>query len=52
VARVTSLAFVTPFLSLVVLYFVLGEVIMLSTVLGITLIIVGLLAQKFFSGDN
>jgi drug/metabolite transporter (DMT)-like permease len=52
VARVTSLAFVTPFLSLVVLYFVLGEVIMLSTVLGITLIIAGLLAQKFFSGDN
>lgn len=52
VARVTSLAFVTPFLSLAVLYFVLGEVIMFSTVLGITLIIVGLLAQKFFSGNN
>lgn len=52
VARVTSLAFLTPFLSLVVLYFVLDEVIMFSTVLGITLIIVGLLAQKFFSGNN
>jgi drug/metabolite transporter (DMT)-like permease len=52
VSRVTSLAFVTPFLSLVVLYFVLGEVIMPSTVLGITLIIAGLLGQKFFSGNN
>ena len=49
VARVTSLAFITPFLSLVVLYFVIDEVIMLSTVIGIVLIIVGLLLQKHFT---
>jgi drug/metabolite transporter (DMT)-like permease len=49
VARVTGLAFITPFLSLVVLYFVLGEEILLSTVIGITLIIGGLLLQKYFT---
>ena len=52
VARVTSLAFVTPFLSLVVLYFVLGEVIMFSTVFGIAFIISGLLVQKLFSEND
>ena len=51
VAKVTSLAFITPFLSLVILYLVLGEKILLSTVIGITLIIVGLLVQKRF-GDK
>jgi drug/metabolite transporter (DMT)-like permease len=52
VAKVTSLAFVTPFLSLLVLYFVLDEAILLSTVLGIVLIIAGLLTQKFFSAGD
>ena len=52
VARVTSLAFITPFLSLVVLYFVIDEVIMLSTVIGIVLIIVGLLLQKHFTDKS
>ena len=49
VARVTSLAFITPFLSLVVLYLVLGEQILPSTVMGIIFIISGLLIQKYFS---
>jgi drug/metabolite transporter (DMT)-like permease len=49
VARVTSLAFITPFLSLVVLYVVLGEQILPSTVMGIIFIISGLLIQKYFS---
>jgi drug/metabolite transporter (DMT)-like permease len=52
VARVTSLAFITPFLSLVVLYFVLGEEILLSTVIGIMLIIGGLLLQKYFTRQS
>ena len=49
VARVTSLAFVTPFLSLLMLYLVLGELILPSTVIGIILIISGLLVQQYFS---
>ena len=49
VAKITSLAFVTPFLSLLLLYFLIGEVILLSTVIGIILIICGLLLQKYFS---
>ncbi len=52
VARVTSLAFITPFLSLVVLYFVLSEEILLSTVIGIMLIIGGLLLQKYFTRQS
>jgi drug/metabolite transporter (DMT)-like permease len=52
VARVTSLAFITPFLSLVLLYFVLGESILFSTVAGIALIITGLLLQKLFTHNS
>ena len=52
VARVTSLAFITPFLSLLLLYFVLGESILFSTVIGIALIIAGLLLQKLFTDNN
>jgi len=49
VAKVTSLAFITPFLSLMLLYLVLDETILPSTVICIILIIGGLLMQKYFT---
>jgi len=49
VARVSSLAFITPFLALLFVYLILGENILPSTVIGIILIISGLLLQKHFS---
>ena len=49
VSRVASLVFITPFLSLFILYLVLGEKILISTVTGIILICAGLLLQKYFT---
>ena len=49
VARLASLVFVTPFLSLLVLYFVLKEAILPSTIIGVILICLGLILQKYFS---
>ena len=49
VSRVASLVFITPFMSLVVLYFVLGEKILISTFFGLILICSGLLLQKYFT---
>ena len=43
VSRVASLVFVTPFLSLLVLYFVLKEAILPSTIIGVILICLGLI---------
>ena len=52
VSRVASLVFVTPFLSLLVLYFVLKEVILPSTIIGVILICLGLILQKYFSNKD
>ena len=52
VAKVTSLVFITPFLSLLIIQLFLREVILTSTVVGIVLIIFGLLLQKFFTKQN
>ena len=49
VSRVASLVFITPFLSLVVLYIVLGEKILASTFFGLILICAGLILQKYFT---
>jgi drug/metabolite transporter (DMT)-like permease len=49
VSRGASLVFVTPFLSLLVLYFVLKEAILPSTIIGVILICLGLILQKYFS---
>ena len=49
VSRVASLVFITPFMSLVVLYFVLGEKILVSTFFGLILICTGLILQKYFT---
>jgi drug/metabolite transporter (DMT)-like permease len=45
-ARVANLIYLTPFVSLVVIYFVLGEEIFISTVIGLVLIVGGIILQK------
>lgn len=45
-ARVSNLIFISPFLSLVFIYFILGEVILTSTYIGLVLIIGGLWFQQ------
>lgn len=49
VSRVASLVFITPFMSLLVLYLVLGEKILASTFFGLILICAGLILQKYFT---
>jgi len=49
VSRVASLVFITPKMSLVVLYLVLGEKILASTFFGLILICAGLILQKYFT---
>ena len=45
-AKVSNLIFISPFLSLVFIYFILGETIMPSTYVGLTLIMAGLWLQQ------
>ena len=49
VSRVASLVFITPFLSLLILHFVLKEDILTSTIFGVILICSGLILQKYFT---
>jgi drug/metabolite transporter (DMT)-like permease len=49
-AKVASLIFVSPFLSLVFIHFFVGEPIKSSTVVGLILIVIGLLVQKYGFG--
>jgi len=44
-ARMSSLVFLTPFLSLVYIHFLLGEEILFTSLLGLTLIVLGILIQ-------
>ena len=48
-ARLANLIFVSPFLSLVFIYLILGEAILPSTVTGLVLIILGLVSQQWFT---
>ncbi|EMP56108.1 hypothetical protein MSNKSG1_09553 [Marinobacter santoriniensis NKSG1] len=45
-SRVSNLIFISPFLSLVFIYFILGEVILISTYIGLALIMGGLWLQQ------
>ena len=45
-ARISNLVFLSPFLSLIVIHFVVGEEIYLSTVSGLVLIVAGILLEK------
>ena len=49
VAKISSLVFITPFLSLLIVQLVLSEAVLTSTVFGVVLIISGLLLQKYFT---
>jgi drug/metabolite transporter (DMT)-like permease len=45
-SKVSNLIFISPFLSLVFIYFILGEIILPSTYVGLVLIVAGLWIQQ------
>ncbi|MFH1351321.1 MAG: EamA/RhaT family transporter, partial [Pseudomonadota bacterium] len=49
-AKVGNLIFISPFLSLVFIHFILGEKILGSTFVGLGLIVAGLFIQQFKGG--
>lgn len=46
-AKVSNLIYLSPFLSLVLIHFVVGEVILISTLIGLALIIAGIILQQY-----
>jgi drug/metabolite transporter (DMT)-like permease len=46
-AKVTNLIYLSPFLSLVIIHFAVGETILLSTVTGLVLIVSGIVIQQY-----
>ena len=46
-AKMSNITFLTPFLSLVYIYFFTGEKILLSSIIGLIIIILGILIQSF-----
>lgn len=46
-AQVSNLIYIAPFLSLVIINFVLGENILLTTIIGLIFIVVGIIIQKY-----
>ena len=51
-ARISSLIFISPFISLVPIYFVVGEEILPSTFYGLVLIVAGLVLQQSAKGQT
>lgn len=51
-ARIANLIFISPFLSLVLIHFIVGEEIMFSSVVGLIFIVAGLLIQTLAGGGN
>ena len=45
--KISNLIFLSPFLSLILIHFILGEQIVAGTYIGLTLIIIGLIIQQF-----
>ncbi len=45
-AKIANLIFIAPFLSLIFIYFLVGEEILYSTIIGLILIVIGLLVQQ------
>jgi drug/metabolite transporter (DMT)-like permease len=45
-ARISNLIFLSPFLSLIFIHFLLGEKILFATFIGLILIILGLCCQR------
>jgi drug/metabolite transporter (DMT)-like permease len=46
-SKIANLIFISPFISLIFIYFILGEKIYISTILGLSIIIIGLIIQQF-----
>ncbi len=46
-AKISSIILITPFLSLVFIYFMLGEKILISSIIGLFIIVAGILIQSF-----
>lgn len=51
-SKITNLIFISPFLSLIFIYFILGEKIELSTIKGLVLIIIGLVLVAIFDSKK
>ena len=49
-ARVSNLIYFIPFLSLIVIYFVVGEKILFSTIVGLIFIVIGIIMQQYEGG--
>ena len=45
-SKIANLIFIAPFLSLIFIYFIVGEKILFATVIGLVLIVIGLLIQQ------
>lgn len=45
-AKIANLIFISPFLSLIFIHFIVGEEIFLSTIFGLSIIIIGLILQQ------
>ena len=46
-AKVSNLIYLSPFISLILIHFVVGETILISTVAGLILIVAGILLQQY-----
>lgn len=46
-AKVSNLIYLSPFLYLILIHFVVGEVILISTLIGLALIIAGIILQQY-----
>ena len=48
-AKVSNLIYFSPFVSLIIIHFTVGETIHLSTIAGLGLIVTGILLQQYFN---
>ena len=48
-AKVSNFIYIVPFLSLIVIYFVVGEKILISTIIGLIFIVTGIIIQQYNS---
>lgn len=46
-AKVSNLIYISPFISLIIIHFIVGETILLSTIAGLALIVSGILIQQY-----
>jgi drug/metabolite transporter (DMT)-like permease len=51
-AKMSNIIFITPFLSLVYIYFLVGEKILFSSIVGLVIIIAGILMQSLYNKRN